>query len=112
MIEIYEHSGEGYLPLIDFQSWRVAILRYNKRFCKLTGLERHLETDEVFVLLEGDATLVAGEPGNTTEYKMERNKIYNIPKGVWHHIIVTPDAYVLIVENSDTSVENTERIAI
>ena len=109
MVEIHEYRGEGYKPLVDYEDWRVAILRYCDWFTGLKGLERHLETDEVFVLLEGEATLITDEADGIREWKMERGKIYNVLKGVWHHIIVTPDASVLIVENRNTGADNTER---
>ena len=109
MVEIHEYTGGGYKPLVDYESWRVAVLRYAEEFTAVKGLERHLETDEVFVLLEGEATLVTEEADGLREWKMERGKIYNVLKGVWHHIIVTPDANVLIVENRNTSAENSER---
>ncbi len=67
--------------------------------------ERHLETDEAFVLLEGKALLIEDD----TEYEMEKCKVYNIKKGIWHHIVVSPDATVLVIENSNTSPDNTER---
>ena len=113
MIEIHEYNGEGYLPLVDFEGWRVAILRHNYEFASLTRIERHLETDEVFVLLSGNATLItkkSAESDATEELEMEQGKVYNVPKGVWHHIVVTPDANVLIVENSNTCDENSEII--
>ena len=109
MVEIHEYKGEGYKPLVDFESWRVAVLRYAEVFTEVKVVERHLETDEVFVLLEGEATLITEEADGLREWKMERGKIYNVLKGVWHHIIVTPDANVLIVENRNTSTENSER---
>ena len=109
MIGVFEHTGEGYLPLVDFQGWRVAILRHDERFAKLTGLERHLETDEVFVLLNGGAALIVEQENGIREWKMECGKVYNVPRNIWHHIVVTPDASVLVVENSNTSIENTEK---
>ena len=107
MIEILGYTGEGYRPLVDFESWRVAFLRRNERFASLTGRERHLETDEVFVLLQGKATLVVGE--EMEEHKMEKFKIYNVRRGVWHGIVYSKDARVLIVENHNTSDENSEK---
>ena len=110
MIEILGYTGNGYKPLINYQGWRVAMLNYDKKFSKVEYLERHTETDEVFVLLEGQASLFAAEAfGEPVEYKMELGKIYNIKKNIWHHIVVTPETRVLIVENSDTGSENTER---
>lgn len=109
-LEIYEYNEEGYKPMVAFESWRVAFLNYAERFDKngIEKLERHTLTDEVFVLLEGKAVLIIGE--DAKEYKMERNKIYNVKKGVWHAIAVTPDAKVLIVENDNTSKDNSEYI--
>jgi hypothetical protein len=65
VLEIKEYLGEGYLPLIDFDAWRVAILRWIDETLpeKITYLERHTQTDEVFVLLEGQAALILGGHG-------------------------------------------------
>lgn len=105
MIEKYSFSGEDYKALMEFGAWTVAMLRYSERFSKFDRLERHLKTDEAFILLEGEAVLHT----ESENLKMEKNVIYNIPMGEWHHITVSRDASVLIVENSDTSLENTER---
>lgn len=109
MIEVFEHMGSDYMPLVEYQGWRVAVLRHSERFSSLSGWERHTQTDEVFVLLEGSAELFNVENGKTERYEMEHGKIYNVPKNVWHHIVVSEDASVLIVENSDTCAGNTER---
>ena len=39
---------------------------------------------------------------------MEKNKTYNVQKGVWHTIATSRDARGLIVENADTSDDNSE----
>lgn len=111
-IEISEYNGAGYAPVMNFGEWRVALLNYAPRFDRenLKELERHLLTDEVFVLLEGNAVLIVGE--KIHEYNMEKNKIYNIKAGEWHHIIVSRDAKVLIVENHNTSKDNTEYLIL
>lgn len=107
-IEILEYNGEGYNRTMNFETWRVAILNYCERVDEdhFTRMERHLLTDEVFVLLHGSATLVVGE--SRQRYKMEEGKIYNVKKGIWHHIFLSKDAKVLIVENHNTGLENTE----
>ena len=107
-LEILDHIGEGYAPVMHFGEWRVAILNYADRFdvSSPIKLERHLLTDEVFVLLEGEATLYIGE--DMVEYSMEKNKIYNVKRGVWHRITTSTDAKVLIVENHNTTKENSE----
>ena len=63
-------------------------------------------TDEIFMLLEGEATLLVGE---TPEFiKMQKNVMYNVPKSEWHAIKVSKDALVLVVENNDTGKHNSE----
>lgn len=105
-LEIKDYTGEGYDPTHDFGAWRVAFLNYAERFDRITYMERHMLTDEVFVLLEGTAELWIGK--EATVVPMEKNLIYNVGKAVWHSIRVSRDAKVLIVENSDTTRENSE----
>ncbi len=105
-MEIYDYSGEGYQTVMRFGAWRVAYLNYADRFDRITYLERHMLTDEAFILLKGQGTLLVGEDAATVV--MEPNKLYNIKQGEWHAIRVSRDAQVLIVENADTSRENSE----
>ncbi len=104
-MEIHTFDGENFKVAMEFEGWKIGFLRYGDRFMKNDRAERHLETDEAFVLLEGKATLIEDD----AEYEMEKCKVYNIKKGVWHHIVVSPDATVLVIENSNTSPDNTER---
>ncbi len=113
LVEISEHTGEGYRPLVDYGEWRVAILRYIDELApeNITFLERHNETDEVFVLLEGRCTLlVADDEGEIHAVEMEPHKLYNMKKGVYHTHTLSKDAIVLIVENRDTGKWNSERV--
>ncbi|MDD6735968.1 MAG: hypothetical protein PUE13_06645 [Clostridiales bacterium] len=107
-IDIYSPEKDGYEVKHCFDGWRVAYLRYAEKFDDITYLERHLETDEVFVLLQGSASLLLGENAECTE--METGKIYNVRKGIWHNIKVSKDALVLIVENKDTCKDNSEYV--
>ena len=111
-IEILDFTEAGYSPVLTYGSWRVAILNYLDKLKRenLTYLERHLETDEAFILMQGEATLFIGK--STCEYVMEKYKVYNVKKNAWHAISLSPDAKVLIVENADTGKENTEYIDI
>lgn len=107
-LEIIKHESEGYKTAHSFESWRVAYLSHAERFQKenLCQLERHLLTDEIFMLLSGEGTLIIGE--EPEEVPMEKNVIYNVKQGVWHAIYVSEDALVFIVENQDTGRDNTE----
>jgi ureidoglycolate hydrolase len=114
LLAIREHKGEGYKPLIDYGSWRVAILRWGpgSRAESIEFLERHTQTDEVFVLLQGWASLFIG--GNREmvdeiqEEIMARGKLYNIKQNTWHTALLSRDASILIVENRDTGQGNSE----
>lgn len=107
-LEIFEYNGEGYNPTMHYDAWRVAIANSGDHFdrARYNYLERHLLTDEVFVLLSGDASLVTGKAFRETP--LASGKIYNVPKGTWHALLMEPDAKVLIVENHDTTRENSE----
>lgn len=104
-MEIFDYKGSDFKAVMQSDSWTIGLLKYSERFSEYKVVERHNKTDEVFVLLEGAATLYV----ENDSVVMEKNKVYNVKKGEWHHIVVSPDATVLIVENSDTSAENTDK---
>ena len=105
MIRVGVHKDAGFKVMIESGEWKVGMLRYNERFSHLGEMERHLLTDEVFVLVSGKATLYT----ESEAVEMEQGSVYTIPVGVWHHIVVSEDANVIVVENRNTSIENTEK---
>ena len=107
-LDIFEYSGDGYSRVVSGSKWTVASLNYAPRFDErnIVDLERHNLTDETFVLLSGSATLIVGD--DAERILMEPLKIYNVRAGAWHNIVVSPGARVLVVENADTSKDNTE----
>jgi len=109
-LDVHSYDGEAYVRAVTFGGWRVAFLNHGDNFAKPTYVERHLETDEVFVLLEGVATLLIGR--DRREVAMERNKLYNVRKGVWHQIVTVPGTRCLVIENADTALENSERLPL
>jgi ureidoglycolate hydrolase len=114
IMQISEYDGPGYRPLIDSAGWRVAILRWDPSMLpeKMEFMERHTHTDEVFVLLNGLATLILGGNGPQANriflQDMQMGKLYNVKRNAWHAILTSQDAVILIVENQDTGEENTE----
>ncbi|BCJ95914.1 hypothetical protein acsn021_34830 [Anaerocolumna cellulosilytica] len=111
-IEISSFEGEGYQPMIDFKTWRVAILKYCEELEieNINTMQRHLETDEVFILLEGNCTLFSGgmeeEISDITAVSMKPFHLYNVKQGVWHTHTLDRRGRVLIVENQNTSDSN------
>jgi hypothetical protein len=116
LLEISQYTGEGYQPLVDFENWRVAILRYIDELepQNLSTMQRHNETDEVFVLLEGRCILFLGEGDSTITrihaQDMEPLKLYNVKRACWHTHTLSKDASVLIVENRDTTTLNSPQM--
>ena len=117
-LEVSSFNGEGYLPLIDFESWRVAELRYIDELepDRIDNMQKHNETDEIFVVLEGDFTLFLG--GNGVEIveieaiKLEPLKLYNVKKGTFHTHTPEKNCTCLIVENKNTTDDNSPKIKI
>lgn len=115
-LEIAEYRGPGYKALVYFEGWRVAFLNDDpSRFRRETMpyLERHNETDELFVLTAGKCTLYIGdgegdELGNIETVEMEPNRMYNVKKGVWHNLVGNEEMVLLIVENATTSKANSD----
>ncbi len=111
-IDVLQYLDEGYKPIIDFETWRVAVLRYCEELevQNLKTMQKHSQSDEVFVLLEGNCTLFEGEQGDyigaVDAIALEPLKMYNVKKGTWHTHTLDKNATVLIVENQNTCDDN------
>ena len=118
MIEEYKTKEKGYHPFIIKDGWQLAKLNYTEEqhIDKITQLDVHLETDEVFVAIAGRAVLIAAEiVNNEPQFELEPmkiNQIYNIPKGVWHNIAMEEGSEVLIAEKSNTHISDFEHFAL
>lgn len=118
LLEIRQYVGEGYQPLVEHGEWRVAILRYEDGLLphNISKMQRHDETDELFVLLAGRCILFLGDGADnvTTIHAqdMQPLKLYNVKKHCWHSHTLSQDASVLIVENRDTTERNSPSVAL
>lgn len=113
-IENYEFSGEGMKRVFENEKWTVGIKNW-KPANDITGidcLERHNKTDELFVLLSGSCTLIYANETSTglciESVKMEPMKVYNIPATLWHNTITEKDTKMILIEDSNTSMENSD----
>ncbi len=118
LLEILQYTGAGYRPVIDYESWRVAVLNFIDELLpqNIARMQKHLESDEVFVLLRGQCLLYIGEGEEEITQiktqKMEPLTIYNIKKDTWHTHTLSKDAMVLIVENRDTTDQNSPQMVL
>jgi hypothetical protein len=118
LLEVHEFHGQGYQPLINSTAWRVSLLNFTPSLLpdQIVRFQRHNETDEVFVLLQGRCILFLGQGVSTVTRIFAQDMIpltlYNIKKGIWHSHALSPDAKLLIVENADTSPVNSPRLQL
>lgn len=124
-----DYTEDGYAPIVDYGAWRVAILNYHQELLpeNIARMHCHDETDEVFVLLQGQCTLYIGDPCSVPDsadpasagvngitavhcVPMVPHRAYTVRCGVWHSHTVSRDGKVLIVENRDTDDRNSREL--
>ena len=114
LLEPGRFFGQGYKPVLDFHGWRVAMLRHNSstETANLHRVERHRNTNEVFILSEGEADLILCSGADTPEevyvLPMERHVAYNIPDYGWHHVIMSKDAHIILFERTETGIDTSD----
>lgn len=114
-IESFGYEGEGLSRVYENDRWMVAVKNW-KPANDLEGidcLERHNGTDELFVLLAGSCILLSGteQPGGGLDIQavsMKPDRLYKIPRGLWHNTVTRKDTKLLLVESPDTSMANSE----
>ncbi|MBR2870722.1 MAG: cupin domain-containing protein [Clostridia bacterium] len=111
MLEIKDNpkKGSGFDTLHQFDGWKVAFVTYAEQYGELKAVKRHTQTDEVFVLIKGRATLYTADGDEQlVKTTLEKEKLYVVQKNTWHHLQVSDDALLMVVENSDTTKDNTQ----
>jgi hypothetical protein len=118
LLEIRTYDEVGYRPLVDYGEWRVAVLNYIDELepHNITTMQRHEQTDEVFVLLAGRCILYLGTGDAALEaiyaQNMQPFKTYNVRRSAWHTHTLSQDGRVLIIENRATSDANSPRLPL
>jgi mannose-6-phosphate isomerase-like protein (cupin superfamily) len=109
-VEVHRWVEEGYSPLVFHRDWQVALLNWEPIFdsANLREIERHRQTDEVFVLWRGRALLFTANEAGIGLREMEPGVLYNVTQGTWHNLVATRDASFIIVETRDTHLHDTE----
>lgn len=115
IIDRYCPLEPGYNPFLTGTAWQVAVLNYapGESLEQIDKLDVHRLTDEIFVLLEGRAVLIAAQvgPAGIEGYDLEEMRtgvVCNIRRGVWHKIAMSEGSRVLIVENAGTHLDDFE----
>lgn len=114
----YQYEQEGMLWVYENEKWTVGIKNW-KPANDITGidcLERHNQTDEIFILTAGTCTLIyANETAEGIVFgaaKMIPQKVYNIPATLWHNTITAKDTKLILIEDPNTSMKNSEILSL
>ena len=107
-VVIAEFNGPSYKPVIQSDAdWMAAVMNGEKDSWRMPErIEKHLNSDELFVLLAGKALMITGgygeEPGKINVLRMKKNLLYNVKAGTWHATPMGKDGKFLIIERKDT----------
>ncbi len=114
LLEVGQFFDDGYKPVLDFHGWRVAMLRYcdSVDAKHLQRVERHRNTNEVFILTAGETDLILCDardiPQNAYVLPMRHNVAYNIPAYGWHHVSMSKDSHIILFERTETGIETSD----
>jgi len=114
----YSFDGEGLTRVFENEKWMVGIKNWKPMndISNIDNLERHNETDELFILLNGRCTLLyANETADGLDIQaveMEPLKVYNIPRTLWHNTVTQKDTKLALIEDSSTGSANSDVISL
>jgi mannose-6-phosphate isomerase-like protein (cupin superfamily) len=110
-LRVDDWTGTGYAPLVLERAWQAAVLNWEPAIDAglMVEIERHARTAETFVLVAGRAVLLARTDDEAfAEAVMEPGRLYTVAAGAWHAVAASRDAKLLIVEDRDTHLGDTE----
>lgn len=110
MLQIKEKEKSGFDTLFTNERFKCAFISHSPMYSygEVQEMKRHNETDEIFTLISGKATMLIYENGVFSETELEKNKAYNVLKGTYHYLAVSENALVFVCENADTTAQNSE----
>ena len=111
-IQQFAYEGNGLTRVFENQKWMVGIKNW-KPENDITGIncvERHNESDELFILLDGHCTLLYAHETDDGlvlgKVEMQPKQVYNIPATLWHNTITRKDTKLALIEDSATGAAN------
>ena len=117
-IFINQYDGEGIGGELVANNYHCSFLTFLPRLIpeKVISMQKHTESDETFVLLTGKAMLFLSNgdesPNQISCVKLEREKSYTVPIGIWHAPVMSEDAKIFLVENNNTVDSNSPRVSL
>lgn len=117
-LSVFHSDKEGYASLFAFEAWKIAMIQDSAALHRenIHVVSRHMQTDEAFTLLQGEAALFTGgtadKPGSLVKHALTMGSTYVVHAGTWHVTVTAPGCQILVVENADTGAANTEKCAL
>jgi ureidoglycolate hydrolase len=115
----WEYGAEGLKRVYENSKWMVGVKNWKPAndVANIDCLERHNETDELFILLAGSCVLLsanekAGGGLALLVTRMEPGKVYNIPRTLWHNTVTSKDVKLILVEDSSTGAKNSDVVQL
>jgi ureidoglycolate hydrolase len=118
LVETGSCFEQMFKPVIVTGEWQVAVLRQCGKVYPhcIQEVERHNETDEVFILTMGKADLIIVDEKDGRQIPhvipMGLNVAYNVKQSVWHHVVLTADAHIFLFEKANTTRENSDYMTL
>lgn len=118
LLPVLDTNIPGFTRLFENDKWTLAMILDSEQMHRenVTAVSRHIETDEAFVLLEGEAYLYAGTgetvPLTLQRFSLQKNKVAVVKAGTWHATITQSGCKILVIENTGTGRGNTEKIPV
>lgn len=107
-----DSSKSGFQPVLRNDHFLCAYITHSSQYAygKVWAVKRHLNSQEVFVLLKGKGTLLTADPDWTDRRITELipGVPFCVDAGIWHYLAVTEDALVYVTENNDVTAQNSE----
>ena len=105
---VYSNDELGFNKLFDIETCTVGIINGHIGLSKENQkkIERHNETDEIFIPIKGKSALFVGEDRKYVE--LYPGKVYCVKKGIWHSFVSDAGGTVIAVEKTDTGDGNSE----
>jgi ureidoglycolate hydrolase len=115
----WEYGAEGLKRVYENSKWMVGIKNWKPAndIANIDCLERHNETDELFILLAGSCVLLsanekAGGGLELAATKMKPERVYSIPRTLWHNTVTSKDVKLILVEDSSTGAKNSDVVQL
>ncbi|MDC7230436.1 MAG: hypothetical protein PQJ48_09000 [Sphaerochaetaceae bacterium] len=104
--KIIDSKVNGFRDVFFSNGWRVSYADYasgTNDADSIYKMEKHLETEEAFYLLKGQADLITAGKGHAIGLlegkNLKTSTLYVVERGEWHVVAFKPGSSVLIIEN-------------